>query len=995
MFEVNDNKENINQTNLNADSINFCEESFVSVLRDDNNKVLDTAQRIEHQPSKKNTRHQKTESVIVHNATRSDSLLNLNVDNENVEFGDIKNINQTIISHQLYLQEESKKNSLFNNIKFLYDQNADRTRKRTEQMKRMCLFRKTNNSEMNYGESKVLKEYSSHNLVLTTMSNTNSNTTHENVNINTNITFNKFRIPHEANENDTEIEENKNINNDDAEVMVSDLDFTLEKEGNENLEQPEKNSNVTNITKTQPKSFVQIKNHLVAKNIVKEDNATSSYLLALEYDSLDNTGEIQNKITSSSNKEVHHVRLPSGKNYLINSVIEEEISDTYTDSEISNRKRSYMSYVSQMFSKNKDSDRKFSDKRTPQEISTNLDKVFYNVMPVKRFTHHSNSKSELITNKPTQSEIFNLQFDIKKTFESISKKKSDEDKLVRMKVENKKKELIDKFFHNKPAKKIFNDNNPFAHKKSVSTIPSLTREIYYEDNIINSNLNSEKKLERIPEEDLSKNYKDDFEIKMISPIKIAIEEPNINYKAIKEKYKHERKKSSIFKSEDLRISKIGNVNINNNEKIEKSFKIRDNSIPEQCSYININNNINICSPISIHSIQNCDKKVTDKTVTNPFELIKNNSSNDICEMSITSSSNNKGRYFNLNLTISKNENLDTSNIVKRKLFQNNCNFDIEKLTVSNEILLNFTAEKQEKKTLSEKENITTIQPIKIIKDLTTSINKTKTNEFINRNRKCSLDFLQLHNLQNTKNNLNLNSNNTNVVNIINKHAKTPSLNLGNIFNENIKRKIANLNTNTNFFFGKARSNSDSTTKAQNQTQVLESKHNRKNSTISINNKKSPAPNSCRLNTPSLIKNQNYPDKNCISLSANKNFLNFNRNLDNRQSSKTPIVNNDVTQKIKFGTNNPNNIPKLPKKKMETYRTNSEISFGNIVSEPPINKLKIIETLRYLKYPKSINKFDHHKLALEKLVKSKGNAFIILVEKEKGNENYYVIYIIFI
>jgi hypothetical protein len=836
--------------------------------------------------------------------------------------------------------EKSQTLSLLNNIKLIYDQNTDRNKKRLEQMRKMrsnrCSEKNSNYDEdINNNEEKHEQNINDKSLSSSTnpqslrphahartnsitlinphstftASNistskskkiiyTNTNTNASNSSISEPTTRRTFNPITKAYKTDTETEESfpvekvsfeaeeTNINNEDAEVMVSDLDCSLD-EGDNTCNASDTNINTKNKTNTVTnnvyalanKTFVPIKNALVTKNAMKEDNATPSYLMALgkyedeeednkdecnnfnnhpdedfknqnssnnykdiliinlaNYDSLEKDSNYEKaNITiaskSQSGKEIKHVRWPSLKNFactLVNSIIEEEVNETYTDSEISQRKKSFMFTKSKMgssekklslggsrdFVVEKNLDNLFRESLTGvKTVSVNLNVNEFNLGNEYIPNNISNStntklpttKTPLISHKTAKSEIFNLQIDLKKTLDEISKKINNEDEVNKLKVEHKKKELMDKFFKsgednintysnnntnianslsagissmninksnvsNNPSNigtsaslnkivikfKSTSDNisdnsavvNTNMSSPNIKKVASLSkakekeREKYYENYLTNNDSDkATRKLTEIQEEIGIKNSIDDFDIILSSPI-IAREATNnkdnnnilcnnSNYsnalisnaanlhKMKKEKYKRERKKSSIFKSEDLRISKaeantynyispkINNVynNYNNNISSTSNMNIllstakigydmnntpnagnNNSTILDQCSYININNNINILSPISVNSITNINDNIgndaiKDKTMINPFDLMKNITSTtsinpidiaDYEKSNIINSSNKKPTCLNFNLTISNNnieEVLSGGNLIRRNLFE--------------------------------------------------------------------------------------------------------------------------------------------------------------------------------------------------------------------------------------------------------------------------------------------------------------------------------------
>jgi hypothetical protein len=184
---------------------------------------------------------------------------------------------------------ENQKNIILNNSKFTYDNNTMRNRKRSEQMKKIRSNHESKDFREDDSLSKFLKE-------------------HERTNIIISGDYDCLKIPtfNEMVTNSEKIkpeDEEREL----GEVLVSDIDGSIEEDQS-----------------TNKASFVPIKNILAIKNNIKEDNATESYLLALnqyneeevQYDNDINEetnpyDSLNDKLRSRSNREFRHVRLPS------------------------------------------------------------------------------------------------------------------------------------------------------------------------------------------------------------------------------------------------------------------------------------------------------------------------------------------------------------------------------------------------------------------------------------------------------------------------------------------------------------------------------------------------------------------------------------------------------------------------------------------------------------------------------------------------------------
>jgi hypothetical protein len=567
---------------------------------------------------------------------------------------------------------EFQKNSILNNNKFLFDNNTERNRKRSQQMKKI----RSNHESKDYRDDEFVKFLREDDQRDTTVK--------EDITVASNAVIQGNYVEPIV---DSEQQQ--------GEVMISDIDCSID-DDQQSLS-----------SKSSKSSFVPITNNLTLKSSLKDNNLTASYLLALngaaEHEEESPSDDINeengpydslNDKLRKSNREFKHVRLPSGKNYLISSVIEEEVSGVYSDSEISTKRKSVFR------SKNKlNSSEKLRSLRSSigdnilveksQKVESNRSKL-------------SDSIKELSRREIAKSEVFNIQFDIKRTFDEMSKKHLQKEEQNKLKMETKKKILVENFI-----KKSHSSSNGFegidlnnALKKIEINEKSSDEIVNLEDKpvdkpkhpVININLTnsiggafnkkSPSSLGRekfygggsdqksIRESSIENSDHKESHLSHRNPI---VEDNQKSMKSLRDLYKHCRKKSSFFPSEDLKVSKIDNINY---------YNISETKTQDHCSYININNNINICSPISINSIPGElieNRGDTDRTLMNPIEMLKGahldfltpDKPNDY-----THSSNvKKHSMINLNLTISRNdmsfnENSNNSSYMyKKKLFE--------------------------------------------------------------------------------------------------------------------------------------------------------------------------------------------------------------------------------------------------------------------------------------------------------------------------------------
>lgn len=272
---------------------------------------------------------------------------------------------------------------------------------------------------------------------------------------------------------------------------------------------------------------------------------------------------------------------------MIQSVIEEEVSELYTDSGVSHRRKSCV------FLPTKEQPEESEEKEQGEQGEAGKRKWELELEDMNK------SKNKKKGHKIAKSEMFHLQLDLKHTFDTISSKKSQTDESSRNKIETMKKQLVDQFFQSYTKKSQ-------VVKARYETIADLVMEDSFD-----MELKSPVK-EQVPETD--------FNIAAGTVEKVETELLNLNLN-LREQYKRERnkKKSSIFKSEDLRVGKVESVqptiNTNNNrdrvfgdssdrndrnDRSDRSDKKKDKDMNKK-EYVNINNNFHFCSPISVIS----------------------------------------------------------------------------------------------------------------------------------------------------------------------------------------------------------------------------------------------------------------------------------------------------------------------------------------------------------------------------------------------------------
>ena len=206
---------------------------------------------------------------------------------------------------QLKLEEKESDIShktvyLVNYMQVLYDQNSERLKKRSQQMKKMK--EKLNiNETNNFKELPKKKGHSDTNLVPFCA---------------------KVFLEIEENQKESILESiNNNIKDlkNDIELVISDLDCPIEED---NTKKTDTIDDKINISKNKPslKSFVPLTNNLLLKSHARQDNATCDYLLALKQcETKDENMNKSENISEIDNQT--HKRLPSVIIFLKKSLI--------------------------------------------------------------------------------------------------------------------------------------------------------------------------------------------------------------------------------------------------------------------------------------------------------------------------------------------------------------------------------------------------------------------------------------------------------------------------------------------------------------------------------------------------------------------------------------------------------------------------------------------------------------------------------------------------
>lgn len=261
------------------------------------------SKNIDHTTEMENEQIQNISNIIESDGVKINKEENnnniFNNDNDPIlKFEEKENIIPFIDKEENETDISLKKVPLVNYMQVLYDQNSERLRKRSQQMKKMKekLHIYNESGNINKENSKISSESKTRKVPLTTK------------------VFQEKEEPVKESILEQAINSHpKDIRNDDTELVISDLDCPIEED-----QTHKKENTITNTKHVKnslsfnlpSKSFIQITNNLLIKSHAKQDNATSDYLLALnQYQTQEeDPSESDNK---SENINEKHKRFPS------------------------------------------------------------------------------------------------------------------------------------------------------------------------------------------------------------------------------------------------------------------------------------------------------------------------------------------------------------------------------------------------------------------------------------------------------------------------------------------------------------------------------------------------------------------------------------------------------------------------------------------------------------------------------------------------------------
>ena len=561
-----------------------------------------------------------------------------------------------------------------------------------------------------------------------------------------------------------------------------------------------------------------------------------------------------------------------------------------------------------------------------------------------------NNQNQSYLNKNNDERKSNILFN--EIIDDLIRKKTDKENELKNKIEKNKKNLLEKFYSLAiPTESIsnneINNNDININKTENKNKNKLTKKL-------NTNLNNNNKNINIPNN--------------INPN--LIQDGQKEYDEIREKYKNERnkKKSSIFKSEDLRISNTNSVHL----KKEDFSPINPNMVNQETK-----NNILI-----IQKKLFGDSEINEET--SKVENIDEIDDLDFEDLNIKEFKNEENLNKNNNNSGKKNNNLDINNInfdlssnLKSEINDKENNYvpnDILKVEKAveyyyygninnNDINNKYDKLKDYKKTINRTKNYS----VQLVSKLDYYIEDDNKNNYRNKKRKAGSNQEVMNEMNNFINNLIPQSMNNNLNNKFNGN----NINYGfDNINNNIN--INNINNNINI-------NEANLAEIFSHQQHLKNKNN-------INNNKNNSKKKKITNLQNNGAEHNYYNKNNSSIAKKTNFLNKNisikKSLNNSNINQNQIIKDSkIKEEQKY---------KKIMISQKPFLNNFDININENVQK---TKLKIKMNYRHISNSnmpiinKNNSKLSPNNQTINNIHKRKNNSVIIKrdTSKEK-NEN---------
>ena len=293
-----------------------------------------------------------------------------------------------------------------------------------------------------------------------------------------------------------------------------------------------------------------------------------------------------------------------------------------------------------------------------------MENIFDNYLNFQKGQNQQENEEIILTNEERKSKIM-----FNEIIDDLIRKKTNKENEVKIQIEKNKKNLLEKFYSmsNTPENlnnKIYmnniniNNNTNNNINNNINNINNEKNNIFFNNNA-NSNINNNYNYNKLNQKE-NNNFNNNINKNIIIPNSLnpnLITDGQKEYDEIREKYKNERnkKKSSIFKSEDLRISNTNSVHI----KKEDFSPINPNMVNQETK-----NNILI-----IQKKLFGDNEVNEET--SKVENIDEIDDLDFEDLNIKEFKNEDNSINNNNLGKTSNSNFNLTN-----LDTNNINFDL-------------------------------------------------------------------------------------------------------------------------------------------------------------------------------------------------------------------------------------------------------------------------------------------------------------------------------
>ena len=461
---------------------------------------------------------------------------------------------------------------------------------------------------------------------------------------------------------------------------------------------------------------------------------------------------------------------------------------------------------------------------------------------------------------------------------------------------NQNEEVLNNIVENFINKKLLKENE---HKYQIEQTKKSILEKFY---LISNN-------DCINQQNKKQLYEAEFDFNQQNKNIPKINQNQKEYEEIKEKYKNERnkKKSSIFKSEDLHVSNTDIVHIK-----------KEDYSPINPNVVDIENKNNIII---------LQKKLFGENDNNEDgeEINNGEKIEDIDEIELDFSEINNNKYEESEIICSncKKENIESENNINKKNneeINNNFRFSNDILLKKREIDLCFLINNKKNKNLKEINKFLRQKQ----KSKNFSVQLVSSIGYLNNNKREKIEN---------------NSFSNNIIYFNNENSN--QINLNYLTNNKIKQNFIS-DYNSNYINGKYNNKENSDNDNSNNTIIQMNNNNYNGKYYAYDNKKINGSNGLNIN----YKDNNYNNQKNKS---NKEYRTFNRNNNNKNKILSYLDNKNFSSRFSLKKDNkisPNNYnffekklnkPKILKKKNNSFILNRDIGNNNKILNKPVYK----------------------------------------------------------